>query len=163
MIHKKFINLLTKRTKVVIKSYWFSKLTIDAKPEFISIFKSSQSISTLKLKSHFLVWAPKEAKDQLMIKNLSMKRNKLLAKQHFLKGSLICLEIRWSIMMIYKESMTMTSTSFREYLILVLYLRMQTQWIMNELKIALLKSIFLLNMFVIFSLIELKLQDKMYI
>ena len=43
--------------KRVIKSYWFSKLTIDAKPEFISIFKSSQSISTLKGKSHFLVWA----------------------------------------------------------------------------------------------------------
>ena len=32
-------------------------------------------------------------------------------------------------MMIYKESVTITSTSFRYYLILVLYLRMQTQWI----------------------------------
>ena len=44
-----------------------------------------------------------------------------------LKISLICFEIRLSIMMICKESVTMTPKNFRDYLIRVLYIRMQTQ------------------------------------
>ena len=63
----------------------FQNLTIVAKPEFISISKSSQSISTLKRKSHFLVWVLKEDKDQLMVINLKKKRNKLLIIQYYLK------------------------------------------------------------------------------
>ena len=39
-------------------------LRISAQPEFINIFKSSQSISTVKGKSHFLTPFPKPTKEK---------------------------------------------------------------------------------------------------
>ena len=44
-----------------------SNLKITAKPEFISIFESSQSVLVQKGKSHFLVREPKKSKDAVML------------------------------------------------------------------------------------------------
>ena len=44
-----------------------SNLKITAKPEFISIFESSQSVSVQKGKSHFLVREQKRSKDAVML------------------------------------------------------------------------------------------------
>ena len=48
-------------------------LMINAKDEFINIFKNSQSISSLKGKSQYLVRTPKKTKYQLMTQNLVKK------------------------------------------------------------------------------------------
>ena len=49
-------------------------LGIKAKPEFINIFKYSQSVSTMRGKSHFLVRLPKISKDQKLIKVLEEQK-----------------------------------------------------------------------------------------
>ena len=43
---------------------------ITTKPEFIKIFKNSQSISSMKGKSHFLTRVPKPTKEQMKIREL---------------------------------------------------------------------------------------------
>ena len=47
---------------------------ISTKPEFIEIFKKSQSISSVKGRSHFLVRDPKPTKDQLKIRQLEEEK-----------------------------------------------------------------------------------------
>ena len=49
-------------------------LGISTKPEFIKIFKKSQSISNVKRKSYFLVRAPKPTKDLLKIRQLEEEK-----------------------------------------------------------------------------------------
>ena len=65
-----------------------------------------------------------------MVIKLKEEKIEITDKTVLLKMSLIYLEIRWPLVMICKESVIMTPTSFRDYLIWELYLRMQTQWIM---------------------------------
>ena len=47
---------------------------ISTKPEFIEIFKKSQSISSIKGGSHFLERTPKQSKDQLKIRQLEEEK-----------------------------------------------------------------------------------------
>ena len=52
------------RRKELLQS---SNLAMRIKPEFLDIFKSSQAISTVKEKSHYLTRIPKNTKDQISI------------------------------------------------------------------------------------------------
>ena len=62
-----------KRREELLQS---SNLAIRVKPEFLDIFKSSQSVSTIKGKSHFLTRNPKITKDKISISILNEeKRN----------------------------------------------------------------------------------------
>ena len=65
-------------------------LMINAKYEFISIFKNLQSISSLKGKSQYLVRAPK--KDQLVIQNLVKENMEVMSKVSKLKKELDILQ-----------------------------------------------------------------------
>ena len=47
---------------------------VSAKPEFIEIFKNSQSISSMKGKSHFLARMPRLSRDQLKVKQLEEEK-----------------------------------------------------------------------------------------
>ena len=67
-------------------------LMINAKEEFISIFKNSQSISSLKGKSQYLVRAPKKTKDQLVIQNLVEENKEVMSKVSKLKKELDILQ-----------------------------------------------------------------------
>ena len=49
-------------------------ISIAAKPEFIKIFKNSESISNSKGKSHFLARMPKTTKDQIKLDSLKRRR-----------------------------------------------------------------------------------------
>ena len=87
---KKFANKkIDERNKKLIAS---QNLMIDAKDEFISIFKNSQSISTSKGKSQFLVRAPKKTKDQLMIQDLVGENKIVIDKISKLKRELDILQ-----------------------------------------------------------------------
>ena len=62
-----------KRREELLQS---SNLAIRVKPEFLDIFKSSQSVSTIKGKPHFLTRNPKITKDKISISILNEeKRN----------------------------------------------------------------------------------------
>ena len=67
-------------------------LMINAKDEFISIFKNSQSISSLKGKSQYLVCAPKKTQDQLVIQNLVEENYEVMSKVSKLKKELDILQ-----------------------------------------------------------------------
>ena len=82
----KFIDKKIKeRNKKLIES---QNLKVSVNEEFIDIFKNSQSISTLKGKSHFLVRAPKQTKDQLMIQKLTLKNEDISSKTAAIKREL---------------------------------------------------------------------------
>ena len=49
-------------------------LTINAKPEFIDIFRKSQAVSVMKRRSHFLTRKPRVTKDKQMIKALEEEK-----------------------------------------------------------------------------------------
>ena len=49
-------------------------LTINAKPEFIDIFRKSQAVSVMKGRSHFLTRKPRVTKDKQMIKALEEQK-----------------------------------------------------------------------------------------
>ena len=55
------------RKQELIKS---QNIGVSAKKEFIEIFKNSQSISSVKGKSHFLARVPKPTKDQMKVRQL---------------------------------------------------------------------------------------------
>ena len=69
---KEFINLkIKKRNQELIE---YQNLGIRVKREFIDIFNKSQSISTMKGKSHFLARAPKKTKDQLKVEKVEERK-----------------------------------------------------------------------------------------
>ena len=49
-------------------------LGVRAQPEFIHLFEHSQSVSTIRRKSHFFVSLPKASKDQKLVKVLKAKK-----------------------------------------------------------------------------------------
>ena len=55
-------------------------LGISVQPEFINIFKSSQSISTVNGKFHFLTRLPKPTKDQMRIQKLEEEKKEIIFK-----------------------------------------------------------------------------------
>ena len=59
------------RKNDIIKS---QNLGIQAKPEFISIFRKSQAVSSMKGRSHFLARMPKISKDRQMILDLEKEK-----------------------------------------------------------------------------------------
>ena len=59
------------RKNDIIKS---QNLGIQAKPEFISIFRKSQAVSSMKGRSHFLARMPKISKDRQMILDLEEEK-----------------------------------------------------------------------------------------
>ena len=63
-----------KRREELLQS---SNLAIRVKPEFLDIFKSSQSVSTIKGKSHFLTRNPKITKDKISISILNEEKKEL--------------------------------------------------------------------------------------
>ena len=87
--HDKFNEFIDKKIKERNKKLINSQnLNINAKKEFIDIFKSSQSISTLKGKSHFLVRAPKQTKEQLTIQKLTKENEDIISKTFAMKREL---------------------------------------------------------------------------
>ena len=55
-------------------------LGISVQPKFINIFKSSQSISIVNGKSHFLTRLPKPTKDQMRIQKLEEEKKEIIFK-----------------------------------------------------------------------------------
>ena len=60
-------------------------ISIAAKPEFIKIFKNSESISNSKGKSHFLARMPKPTKDQNKIRQLEEEKKDSYYKEKVFK------------------------------------------------------------------------------
>ena len=71
IIHEKFQNFVQakveERREQLIDT---QNLGITVQPEFIYIFKTSHSISTVKWKSHYLTHLPKPTKDHIKIQKL---------------------------------------------------------------------------------------------
>ena len=89
---KEFINLkIKKRNQELIES---QNLGIHVKSEFIDIFNNSQSISTMKGKSHFLARAPKKIKDQLKVEKVEEERKEAFSKVEELKRNLESLKFK---------------------------------------------------------------------
>ena len=83
---KEFINSrIKKRNKELIES---QNLGIKVNREFINVFKNSQSISTMKGKSHFLTREPKKTKDQLKIDKIEEEKEKAHSKIDMMKRDL---------------------------------------------------------------------------
>ena len=70
------------RKQVLIQS---QNISIAAKPEFIKIFKNSESISNSKGKSHFLARMPKPTKDQNKIRQLEEEKKDSYYKEKVFK------------------------------------------------------------------------------
>ena len=62
--------------------------------EFIDVFKNSQSISTMKGKSHFLSREPKKTKDQLKIDKIEEEKEKAHSKIDVMKRDLQLLKLK---------------------------------------------------------------------
>ena len=89
---KEFINEKTmERNKKLVES---QNLKINADRYFIDIFKNSKAISTLKGKSHFLVRAPKQNKDQLMINKISEEKKEIINKVTLMKKEIEALKLK---------------------------------------------------------------------
>ena len=89
---KEFINLkIKKRNQELIES---QNLGIHVKSEFIDIFNNSQSISTMKGKSHFLARAPKKKKHQLKVEKVEEERKEAFSKVEELKRNLESLKFK---------------------------------------------------------------------
>ena len=86
---------ITKRKQEIIRS---QNLNVLVKPEFMNIFKNSQSISTQKGKTHFLTRPPTLTKSQLMLKNIEKEKEKSDSKVEFLKTELLKLKDKIAIM-----------------------------------------------------------------
>ena len=71
LMTEKFNEFIESKTELrkqeLIKS---QNIGVSAKKEFIEIFKNSQSISSVKGKSHFLARVPKPTKDQMKVRQL---------------------------------------------------------------------------------------------
>ena len=70
------------------------KLKINADRYFIDIFKNSKAISTLKGKSPFLVRAPKQNKDQLLINKISEEKKEIMNKVTLMKKEIEALKLK---------------------------------------------------------------------
>ena len=75
---KRFIDQkVEERKQQIIKS---QNLGISVNPEFMSIFKSSNSVSFVKGKSHFLARLPRPSKEQKNIQELEEEKREIIAK-----------------------------------------------------------------------------------
>ena len=89
---KEFINSrIKKRNKELIES---QNLGVKINREFIDVFKNSQSISTMKGKSHFLTREPNKTKDQLKIDKIEEEKEKPHSKIDMMKRDLQLLKLK---------------------------------------------------------------------
>ena len=81
IIPEKFQNFIKlkieERKQLLIDS---QNLGISVQPEFMNIFKSSQSISSIKRESHFLACIPKPTKDKIRMQMLEEEKKEVVAK-----------------------------------------------------------------------------------
>ena len=69
---QEFVNIkVDQRKESIVKS---QNLGTNVLPEFVSIFKSSNSVSLQKGKSHFLIRNPKETKQQMRLKEIEEEK-----------------------------------------------------------------------------------------
>ena len=68
-------------------------LGISVQPEFLNIFKSSQSISTVNGKSHFLTRLPKPTKEQMKIQKLEEEKKEIIFKAKNTEAQLLNLRV----------------------------------------------------------------------
>ena len=89
---KEFINIeIKRRNKELITN---QNLGISARPEFIEIFRNSQSISTMKGKSHFLVRTPKPTKAQVKMNKLEEEKKEAYTKATLMQRDLDSLKLK---------------------------------------------------------------------
>ena len=81
------------RRKELLQS---SNLAMRIKPEFLDIFKSSQAISTVKGKSHYLTRIPKKTKDQISINILKEERKEVDRRSEEFRQEIIYLKDKLS-------------------------------------------------------------------
>ena len=93
IITEKFNKFIDKKIKERNKKLITSQnLTVNAKEEFIKIFKNSQAISTMKGKSYFLVRNPKQSKEKIMINKLNEEKKESIDNVSKLKKELEVLQ-----------------------------------------------------------------------
>ena len=89
LIHDDFVEYISTKVNERKKAIYESQnISTQIRPEFIEIFKNSQSISFLKGKSHFLTRPPKKTKHQIEAEEHKGKKEKAEFKNIELKKNI---------------------------------------------------------------------------
>ena len=81
LIPEDFKSFIAEKTEIRKQNLIESQnLSINAKPEFIDIFKKSQAVSLMKGRSHFLTRMPRITKDKQMIQDLEEEKERYDSK-----------------------------------------------------------------------------------